>query len=117
MVTIVRQSSSNVGRLKARGGQEEVWSYSSSISAKDFDRGGSEATGQEGRKQVCMCVNERERVGGETSQEVVVMSFNSMADGLWSFTRECEGDGGESRMGKTDGRTEESYQGIKQLCR
>lgn len=60
-------------------------SYSSFISAKDFDRGGSEATGQEGRKQACMCVNERERErrgGGERSQEVVVMSFNSVVDGF-----------------------------------
>lgn len=35
-------------RLKAG---EEDRSYSSSISAKDIDRGGSEGAGQEGRKQ------------------------------------------------------------------
>lgn len=71
MVTIVKQSSSNV-EAEGRGGgggfesgQEEVWSYSLSISAKDFDRGGSEEAGQEGIKQVCMCVNER--VGGGKS--------------------------------------------------
>lgn len=35
--------------------------------------------GQEGKKQACMCANEREREreGGEESQEVVVMSFHS----------------------------------------
>lgn len=40
---------------------------------------------QGGRRQECMCVNER--VGGE-SQEVVVMSFNSIENGFYSFTRE-----------------------------
>lgn len=75
MVTIVRQSNRNVeaGDRGSGGGgggeleseQEEVWGYSLSISAKDFDRGGSEATGQKGRKQAYMYVIER--VGGEKS--------------------------------------------------
>lgn len=65
MVTIERQSSTNV-EAGVRGGPEEVSSYSSSISAKVFDRGRSEAAGQEGRKQASMCVNETERErGGE----------------------------------------------------
>lgn len=51
MVTIVRQSISNV-EAEGRGGgkfesvQEDVWTHSTSISAKDFDRGGPDATRQ-----------------------------------------------------------------------
>lgn len=63
MATIVRQSCSNVGAEGwGRGGfgsGRQIWSYSSAISAKDIDRRGSEATGQEGRKQALMSVSEK----------------------------------------------------------
>lgn len=56
-------------RLKAG---EEDRSYSSSISAKDIDGGGSEGAGQEGRKQA----------GGGGMEEVVILVCNSVLDSL-----------------------------------
>lgn len=63
MVTIVRQSISNVeaGALAAAARESEsrrehIWTHSSFSPTLEFDSGGSEAAGQEGRKQVCMCV-------------------------------------------------------------
>lgn len=55
-------------RLKAG---EEDRSYSSSISAKDIDGGGSEGAGQEGRKQA-----------GGRMEEVVILVYNSVLDSL-----------------------------------
>lgn len=77
MVTIVRQSISNVeaGALAAaaresESRQEDVWTHSSSIPTLEFDSGGSEAAGQEGRKQVCMCVWMKENVSVFKDREV-----------------------------------------------
>lgn len=62
MVTIARQSSSNVEAEGLVEGGLESGEEPFIFSAKD--RGGSEATGQKGRKQACMCVNERVELRG-----------------------------------------------------
>lgn len=99
IVTIVRQSSSNVeserqGRWCRWALREDRQGFGAIHGPCQPKTLTEEVRRQQGKRaeNKGACVSVKEGAGGEKHQEVMVTSFKSLLDGVWIFTRAHKGD-------------------------